>query len=166
MWHFTELQFSSVAKSCPTLCNHLDCSMPDFPVLHCLLEFAQTHVYWVDNAIQSSHPLLLLLLLPSILPSIRVFSSELGSLHQVAKILERQLQHHSFQWIFRVETDCFELLGVQGTQESSPTPQLESINYSALSLLYGPTLIFVHDYWKNHSLASIDLFLQSEVSAF
>ena len=65
--------------------------MPDFPVLHCLPEFAQTHVYWVDNAIQSSHPLLLLLLLPPILPSIRVFSSELGSLHQVAKILERQL---------------------------------------------------------------------------
>ena len=75
-------------------------------------------------------------------------------------------QRHSFQWIFRVETDCFELLGVQGTQESSPAPQLENINYSALSLFYGPTLTFVHDYWKNHSLASTDLFPQSDVSAF
>ena len=50
-------QFSSVAQSCPTLCNPMDCSMPGFPVLHCLLEFAQTHVHWVSDAIQPLHPL-------------------------------------------------------------------------------------------------------------
>ena len=48
----------SVAKSCPTLCNPMDCSTLGFPVLHCLLEFAQTHVHWVSDAIQPSHPLL------------------------------------------------------------------------------------------------------------
>ena len=48
--------FCSVAKSCSTLCDPMDCSMPGFPVLHCLLEFAQTHVHWVSDAIQPSHP--------------------------------------------------------------------------------------------------------------
>ena len=47
----------SDAKSCPTLCNHLNCSTPGFPVLHYLPEFAQTHVHWVSDAIQPSHPL-------------------------------------------------------------------------------------------------------------
>ena len=50
-------QFSSVAQSCPTLCDLKDCSMPGFPVLHYLPEFAQIHVHWVGNAIQPSHPL-------------------------------------------------------------------------------------------------------------
>ena len=66
-----------VAKSCPALCSPMDCSTPGFPVLHCPLEFAQIHVHWVDDAIQPSHPLCCpLLLLPSISPSIRVFSNE------------------------------------------------------------------------------------------
>ena len=60
---------------CPTLCDPKDCSMPGFPVLH-LLEFAQTHVHWVDDAIQPSHPLSSPLSLPSVFFSIRVFSSE------------------------------------------------------------------------------------------
>ena len=66
----------SVTQFCPALCDPMDCSMPGFPVLHYLLEFAQTHMHWVDDAIQPStvcHPLLLL---PSIFPSIRVFPSE------------------------------------------------------------------------------------------
>ena len=70
------VQFSSVPQSCPTLCNHMDCSTPGFPVLHYLLQLAQTHVHWVGDAIQLSHPCRPLLLLPSIFPSIRVFSSE------------------------------------------------------------------------------------------
>ena len=60
----------SLAKLCPTHCDSMDCSMPGFPVLHYLPEFAQTHVHWVGNAIQSSHPLFPLLLLPSVFPSI------------------------------------------------------------------------------------------------
>ena len=52
-----KLQFSSVAQSCPTLCDLMDCSRPGFPVLHQLPEFTQTHVHWISDAIQPSHPL-------------------------------------------------------------------------------------------------------------
>ena len=65
-----------VPQSCPTLCNPMDCSIPGFSLLHFLLEFAQTHVHWVSDAIQPSHPLSPLLLLLSVFPSIRVFFSE------------------------------------------------------------------------------------------
>ena len=70
---FQSVQFSSVTQSCPVLCNRMDCSMPGFPVYHQLLKLAQTHVHRAGDAIQPSHPLLLL---PSIFPSIRVFSNE------------------------------------------------------------------------------------------
>ena len=66
----------SVAQSCLTLCDPKDSSMPCFPLLHHLLELAQTHVHWVSDAIHPSGPLLSPLLLPSIFPSIRVFSKE------------------------------------------------------------------------------------------
>ena len=83
------------------LCDPMDCSMPGFPVLHHLPEFAQTRVHQVSDAIQPSHPLLS--------PSPPAFNlsqhqglfQQVGSLHQVAKVLE--LQHQSFQWIFRVD---------------------------------------------------------------
>ena len=64
-------------QSCLTLHDPMDCTMPGFPVLHQLSEFAQTHVHCVGDAIQPSHPLLIFLLLPSIFPSIRVLSNEL-----------------------------------------------------------------------------------------
>ena len=65
---------------------------------------------------------------------------------------------------FRI--DWFDLLVVQGdSQESSPKPQFESINYSAFSLLYGPTFISISDYWKNHSVDYMDLCWQSNISA-
>ena len=70
------VQFSSVAQSCPTLCDPMNCSMPDLPVHHQLPEFTQTHIHRVGDAIQPSHPLSPLLLLPPIPPSIRVFSNE------------------------------------------------------------------------------------------
>ena len=76
-----------------------------------------------------------------------------GFSHQVAKVLEFQLQHQSFQWIVRTD---FLYDGVVGSpcsprdsQESSPTPQFKSINSSALSFLYSPTLTCIHDHWKN-----------------
>ena len=93
----------SVAKLCLTLCNPMDCSTPGFPVLQCLPEFSQTHILWVSDAIQPSHPL------SSLSPPAFNLSQHLGlfqwvsSLHQVAKVLELQLQHQSFQWIFRVD---------------------------------------------------------------
>ena len=91
----------SVCKSCLTLCDPMDFDMPGFPVLHHLLQFAQTHVHWVGDAIQPSH----LLLLPS--PPALSLSQHQGlfqwvsSLHEVAKILAHQ--HQSFQWMFRVD---------------------------------------------------------------
>ena len=69
-------QFSSFAQSCPTLCDPMDCSTPGFPVHHQLLEFVQTHVHRVGDAIQPSHPLLSPSPPASIFPSIRVFSNE------------------------------------------------------------------------------------------
>ena len=66
----------SISKSCPTVCNPTDCSMPGFPVHHQLPELAQTHVYPVGDAIQPCHPRSPLLLLPSIFLSIKVFSNE------------------------------------------------------------------------------------------
>ena len=75
---FCIYQFSSVVQSCLTLCNLMDCSMPGLPILHCLLEFAQTRVHWASDAIQPSHPLSSLSPLPSIFPSIRVFSKEVA----------------------------------------------------------------------------------------
>jgi len=92
----------SVAKLCLTLCGPMDCSMPGFPVLHHLPEFAQIHVPCVSDAIQPSHPLMS----PS--PLALNFSQHqglfqwAGSSHQVAKVLELQLQHQSFQWIFSI----------------------------------------------------------------
>ena len=93
----------SVTKLCLTLCDPVDCSMPGFSVLPHLPEFAQTHVHWVSDAIQPSHPLLS----PS-LPALNLSQHQglfqwVGSLHQVAKVLELQFQHQSFQWVFRVD---------------------------------------------------------------
>ena len=79
----SQFSFSSVTQSCPTLCDLVNHSMPGLPVHHQLLEFTQTHVHWVGDAIQPSHPLSPLLLLPSIFPSIRVFSNESSGSHSI-----------------------------------------------------------------------------------
>ena len=92
----------SVAQLCPTLCNAMDCSMPGFPVLHHLLEFSQIRVHWVNDAIQSSHPLLPPSPPALILSQHQGLFQRAGSSHQVAKVLELHLQHQSFQWIFRL----------------------------------------------------------------
>ena len=90
---------SSAAQSCPTLCDPMDCSTPGFHVHHQLQEFTQTHVHWVSDAIQPSHPLL------SLSPPAFALSQHQGlfkwvsSSHQVTKVLEFQLQHQSLQWI-------------------------------------------------------------------
>ena len=91
---------SSVTQSCLTLCDPMDCSTPCLPVHHQLLELAQTHVHWVGDSIQPSH----LLSSPSP-PAFNLAQHQglfkwVSSSHQVAKVLEFQLQHQSFQWIF------------------------------------------------------------------
>jgi len=98
-----EFHISSVAQLYLTLCNPKDCSMQGFPVHYQLLELTQTHVHWVGDAIQPSH------LLSSPSPPTFNLSQHQGlfqwvsSSHQVAKVLEFQLQHQSFQCIFRTD---------------------------------------------------------------
>ena len=112
-------QFSSVVQWCPTLCDPMDCSTSGFPVHHQLPEFTQTHVHRVGDVIQPSHPVPLLLL-PSIFPSIRVFSNELA-LHI------RWPKYWSFNFsispsneysLVSFRIDWFDLLAVQGTLKS------------------------------------------------
>ena len=123
-------------------------------------EFAQTHVDWVSDAIQPSRSL-------SSPPRALNLSQRQGlfqwvsSPHQVTKVLELQLQHQSFQWVFRVDffydwlvwSPCYP----RDPQESSPASWSKSINSLAVSLLYGPTLTSIHDYWENHHFDYIDL---------
>ena len=90
-------------KSCPTLCNPMDCSTPGFPVHHQLLELAQTHIHRVGDAIQPSHPLLSPSLPAFSLSQHRGLLQFVISSHQVAKVLELQLQRQSFQWTFRTD---------------------------------------------------------------
>ena len=103
LWVLTLVQFSSVTQTCPTLCDPIECSTPGFPVHHQLPELTQTHVSWVGDAIQPSHPL------SSPSPPAFNLSRHQGlfhwvnSSHQVAKGLELQLQHQSFQWTPRTD---------------------------------------------------------------
>ena len=95
--HICSVQFSSATQSCPTLCDPMNHSTPGLPVHHQLPEFTQTHVHRVGDAIQPSHPL------SSPSPAFNLSQHQglfkwVSSLHQVAKVLEFQLQHQSFQW--------------------------------------------------------------------
>ena len=123
------------------------------PVHHQLPELAQTHVHQVTDAIQPSHPLSLLLL-PSIFPSIRVFSNESvlpirGPKYWSFSFSISLSSEYSGLTSFRI--DWLDLLAVQRTLKSTPTPQFKNISSLALSFLYGSTLTSIHDYWKNHS---------------
>ena len=127
----------SVTQLCPTLCNPVKCSMPGFPVLHDLPEFAQTHAHWISDAIQPSHPLSS----PSPL-ALSLFQHQdlfqwIGSSCQVAKVLELQLQHQCFQWLFRVNILWDWLIWSswcpRDSQESSTTPSLKAMSNQNLN---------------------------------
>ena len=135
-------------------------STPGLPVHHQLLESTQTHV--IESVMPSNHLILCypLLLLPSIFPSIRVFSNE-SALHigwpkywSFSFNISPSNEHPGLI-CFRM--DWLDLLAVQGTLKSSPTPQFKSTHFFVLSFLYSPTLTSIHDYWKNHSLDQMDL---------
>ena len=146
------VKFSSLTQSCLTLRNPMNHSTPGLPVHHQLLEPTQSHVHWVGDAIQPSYPL------SSTSPPTLNLSQHQGlfkwvsSFHQVAKVLEFQLQHQSFQWTPRTDLLQNGLVGSpcspRDSQESSLTPQ---VNSSVLSFLYSPTLTSIHDYWKKNS---------------
>ena len=142
----------SVTKLGPTLCGSKDCSTPGSSVFHCLLI---VKLVSIESVMPPNHLILCCPLSPPALnlSQHRCLSQWVRCLHQVVKVLE--LQHQSFQWTFRVGL-LYDWLVLspccpRDSQESSPAPQFESINFLALSLLYGPALTSVHDYWKNHS---------------
>ena len=121
MGSFMVVQFRSVTKSCPTLCDPMNCSTPGLPVHHQLPESTQTHVHWVGDAIQPSHPLS-----SSSSPALNLSQHQglfqwVSFSHQVAKVLEFQPQHQSFQWhpgLISFRMDWLDLLAVQGTLKS------------------------------------------------
>jgi len=140
----------------------MDCSTPGFPVHHQLLKLALTHVHRVGDAVQPSHSLSSLLLLPSSFPSISVFSNESVLCTGWPKYWSFSFSiSSSSEWLVR--TDFFYNVLVESpcsprdSQESSPTPQFKSINSLVLSFLYSPILTSIYDYWKNHSFDQTDL---------
>ena len=119
------LQFSSVAQLCPTLCDPMYCSMLGFPVHHQLPEFTQSHVHWVGDAIQPSHPLL------STSPPAFSLSQHQGlSSEPVAKYWSFSFSispSNEYSGLISFRIDRLDLLAIQGTlQESSSTPQLKA----------------------------------------
>ena len=159
-----------VTQSCPTLHDPMDCSTPGLPV-H-TNSWNLLKLMSIESVIPSNHLILChpLLLPPSFFPSIKVFSNE--SVHHI-----RWPKYWNF--IFSISPSneysgliCFrmnglDLLAVQGTLKSFlQHQQFKSMNSSALSFLYSPTLTSTHDYWKNHSFDYTDLCWKSNVSAF
>ena len=107
------------------------------------------------------------LLLPSVFPSIAVFSSELALHIRWSKYWSFSISLSSeYSRLISFRIDWLDLFAVQGTLESSPAPQFESINSSVLSLLYGLTLTSIHDYWKNHNFDYMDLCQQSNIARY
>ena len=130
-----------------------------------LLKLISSESVMPFNHIIPCHPLLLL---PSFLPSIEVFSSELALCMRWQKYWSFGLSispSNEYPGLTSFMIDWFDLPAVRDSQESSPAPLFESINSSALSFLYGSTLTSVHDYWKNHSFDYTDLCWRSDVSA-
>ena len=156
------ISFSSAAQLCPTLCDRMDCStkLPlSITNSQSLLKLTSIKSVMPSNHLILCHPLLLL---PSIFPSIRVFSSESDLRVRWPKYWSFHFSispSNEYSGLISFRMDWLDLLAVQGTlsQESSPKPQFKSINSLALSLLYGPTLTSKNDYWKNHSFDYMDL---------
>ena len=148
---FSSIQFSRSVVF--TLCDPMNCSMPGLPVHHQLQSLPR--LMSIESVMPSNHLILCcpLLLLPPIPPSIKVFSNE-STLHM------RWPKYWCFSFSISPSNEHPGLYdGLVGTpcsprisQESSPTSQFKSINSSVLIFLYSPTLTFIHDYWKNHSL--------------
>ena len=141
------VQFSSVAQSCMTLCDPMNCSVPGLPVHHQLPYFTQTHMHRVGDAIQSSHPLSSPSP-PAPNPSQHQSFSNESTFHMrwpkywnfSFSIIPSK--EHSGLISFRM--DWLDLLSPRDSQESSPTPPFKSINSSALSFLYSPAPISIH----------------------
>ena len=148
----------------------MNCSMPGFPVLHYLPEFIQNHVHGVNDAIQPSH----LLLLPSSPPALSL--SQHQGFYNESALCMRYLKYWSFSisispsneysGLISFRIDWFDLLQSKRLSRVFFSTIIQKHKSSVvLSLLYGTTLTFVHNSWKNHSFDYIDLCRQSDVSA-
>ena len=148
--------FSSVAQSCPTLCNPMNCSTPGLPDHHQLTEFTQTHVHRVGDAIQPSHPLSSLLL-PSIFPRIRVFANQLVLRIRWPKDWTFSFSispSNEYPGLTSFRMDWLDLLTVQGTLKSllqHHSSKASILRHSAFFIVQ-LTCTCIHDYWKKHSL--------------
>ena len=152
-----KVKFNSATQSCPTLCNPMDCSTPGFPVHHQIPKLAQTNVYRISDAIQSSRPL-------SSSPSPPAFNffqhqdlfQWVSSSYQVAKVLELQFHHQpssEYSGLISLRMDWFDFLAVQGALKS-----LLQHHSSKTSILWHSAFFivqlshpYIHDYQKNHS---------------
>ena len=147
----------SASQSCLTVRNPMDCSTPGFLVLHHLLELAQTHVNWVSDAIQPFHPLSSTspaFSFPALgfFPKSQLFASGGQSIVASASVLAVNIQG----W-FPLGLTGILILQSKGVSRVFSIPQFKSTNSLALSLLHGPTLTSIHDYWKNHHFDYIDI---------
>ena len=142
-------QFSSVAQSCPTFCDPMNSSTPGLLVHHQLQEFTQTHVHWVSDGIQQSHPLLSPSPPTFNLSQHQVFWNE-SALHirwpNIGVSASTSVLSMNIQDWFPVGWTDWTPCSRRDSQESSLTPEIKSINPSALSFLYSPTLTSIHDY--------------------
>ena len=129
----------------------MDCSTPGLPVHHQLPEFTQTHVHWVSDATQPSHPL------SSPSPAFNL------SQHQFFASGGQSIEISASASVLPMNIQDWSLCCPRNSQESSPTPQFKSINSSVLSFLDGPTLISIHDYQQNHSFDCTHFCQQSDV---
>ena len=163
------VHFSLVAQSCLTLCDPMDCSMPGFPVHHQLLEFTQTLVHLVGDAIQPSHALSS--------PSPPAFNLSqhqdlfkwVSSSHQGPKYWSFSFNispSNEYSGLISFRMDWLDLLAVQGTLKSLLQHHGSKHQFFGTQLLYSPTLTSIHDHWKNHSPDYMDLCWQSNASAF
>ena len=158
----------SVTQSSPTLCNPMDCStQASLSITNSLslLKLMSIESVMPSNRLILCHPLLL----PSIFSIIRVFSSEVALHIRWPKYWSFSFSislSSEYSGLISFRIDWFDLLSVQGTLNSLPNTTVQSINSSLPSLLYGPTLPSIHDYWKNHGFNYTDLCRQSDVSAF
>ena len=151
----------SAAQSCPTLCKHMDCSTSGF--LSFTISQSLLRLTAIESVMPSNHLVLsYYLLLPSGFLSIRVFSNESALCIRWPEYWSFSISlSNEYSELISFRIDWFDLLAVQGTLKSLlQHHSLDSLKYNAtvvqhnflkVSLLYGPTLTSIHDYWKNHS---------------
>ena len=158
-------QFSSVTHFCPTLCRPMNCSL-SITNSRNLLKLMSIKSLMLSNYLILCHPLLLL---PSLFLSTRVFSNESAIPIMWPKYWSFSINispSSEYLGLITLGMTSWSLCSPRDSQESSPTPQFKSINFSVLSLFYSPSLTFIHDYCKNHSFDYTDLCQQCNVSAF